>query len=158
MDQQVDNRPDDDALIVGQSAALSTQAAGFFVKTIGITVVVLLLWASFAKVDQVTRGTGRIVSQEKNSQVQHYEGGIVTQILVTEGQSVAEGDVLLRIENSFAQAELASSQLELGTERLRRARLIAETQDHGEIAFDEALAAAFPDQVAQETRLFESRR
>ncbi len=158
MDPKTDpSLPNDDGLIVGQSAALSTEATSFFVKSVGLAVVILLLWASFAKVDRVTRGTGRIVSQEKNSQVQHYEGGIVTQILVAEGDSVDRGDVLLRIENSFAQAELAASQLELGTERLRRARLVAETQGADSVSFDDTLATAFPDQVAQEIRLFESR-
>lgn len=147
----------DDDFLVGPSVQIATSATGFFVKTVALGLVVFVFWASFAKLDRVTRGTGRIVTQEKNNLVQHYEGGIITQILVAEGESVQAGDTLLRIENSFAQAELAASSLELSTQRLKRTRLLAETVGADTVTFDPVEEAAYPEQVAQQRRFFESR-
>ena len=120
--------------------------------------VLFLVWASTAKLDRVTRGSGRVVSQEKNNFVQHLEGGIITQILVAEGDKVHQGETLVRIENSFSQAELAASTLDLNTQRLKKNRLQAEANGSEEVAFDVEVAANFPDQVAQQRRSFQRRQ
>ncbi|MFY8114314.1 MAG: hypothetical protein ACOVOC_08855, partial [Rhabdaerophilum sp.] len=62
---------------------------------------VFLVWATLTSIDKVTRGSGRVVSQTRNQLVQHFEGGIVTEILVREGENVRAGQPLVRIENSF---------------------------------------------------------
>ena len=118
----------------------------------------LLLWASFASIDQVTRGSGRVVPQLQNQIIQHLEGGIVSQILVREGQMVQAGDVLMRVENSFSSAELSQTRLEITSIRARAERLRAEVAGSAEVSFEPGLAAAIPAIVAQERQLFESRR
>ena len=137
---------------------VSTEASSQFLVVVGALLIAFLAWASIAKLDRVTRGGGRVVSQEKNNIVQHYEGGIITQILVAEGDRVARDDVLLRIENSFAQAELAAATLDLHTQKLKRDRLFAEANGVDEIAFDEAIAREYPDRAAQQRRFFARRR
>ena len=119
---------------------------------------VLLLWASFASIDQVTRGSGRVVPQVQNQVIQHLEGGIVSQILVREGQMVEAGDVLMRVENSFSSAELSQTRLEITSIRARAQRLRAEIAGAAAVTFEEGLAAVIPEIVAQERELFESRR
>ncbi|MEM9169645.1 MAG: HlyD family type I secretion periplasmic adaptor subunit [Pseudomonadota bacterium] len=147
-----------DDYLTGRGQTISTQTSALFVKIVAGVTAVFLVWAATAKLDQVTRGGGRIVSQEKNKVVQHLEGGIISQILVQEGQKVAAGEILLRIENSFAEADLEASLLELATQRLKENRLRAEAAGAEAIAFDAALAEAHPRQVGRQRRVFESRR
>ena len=147
-----------DKEILGEGPVIATRASRLFVRTVAVALCLLIGWSAMAKLDRVTRGPGRIVSQEKNSVVQHLEGGIITQILVEEGQTVAEGDILMRIENSFAAAELASSDLETRSLRLKAARLEAETKGAAELVLDADLITKFPAQAAQQQRLFQRRQ
>ena len=144
--------------IVGHNRLIATQGSVQLLYTIALFLFVFLVWASVTSVDRVTRGSGRVVSQERNNFVQHYEGGIIKQILVAEGDRVDEGATLVRIENSFAQAELDSSTLELSTLRIRANRLQAEAEGADEIVFDEDLASRFPEPVNQETTYFTRRK
>src|SRR3990172_6379936 len=57
-----------------------------------------LLWATFAELDEVTRGDGRVIPSSKRQVIQNLEGGIVKAILVHEGDKVTKGQVLLRID------------------------------------------------------------
>lgn len=58
----------------------------------------LLVWAGFAYVDEVTRGEGKVIPSRQVQIVQSVDGGIVTDILVREGQTVEAGQLLLRID------------------------------------------------------------
>ena len=58
----------------------------------------LLVWASLAKVDEVTRGDARVIPSRQLQVVQSLDGGVVQEILVREGQVVDPGQLLLRIE------------------------------------------------------------
>ncbi|MGV6819744.1 MAG: HlyD family type I secretion periplasmic adaptor subunit [Parvularcula sp.] len=136
---------------------VQARASGIFVTTVALFFVVLMVWAGIAKVDRVTRGAGRIVSQERNSLVQHLEGGIIKQVLVKEGDHVSHGDVLMRIENSFAEAELASNKLALQTQELNRIRLLAEASGKETIDFS-TLEGVSDELIAQQQRLFDTRQ
>ncbi|WP_306250509.1 HlyD family type I secretion periplasmic adaptor subunit [Parvularcula sp. IMCC14364] len=144
--------------IVGHNRLIAKEGSVQLLYTIALFLLIFLVWASVTSVDRVTRGSGRVVSQERNNFVQHYEGGIIKQILVSEGERIEEGATLVRIENSFAQAELDSSTLELSTLRIRASRLRAESEGLAEINFSEELASGFPDQIIQETTYFSRRR
>ncbi|MCI5045038.1 MAG: HlyD family type I secretion periplasmic adaptor subunit [Aquisalinus sp.] len=144
--------------IVGRNRLIATEGSVQLLYTIALFLFVFLVWASVTSVDRVTRGSGRVVSQERNNFVQHYEGGIIKQILVAEGDKVAEGATLVRIENSFAQAELDSSTLEVNTLRIRANRLRAESQGAEQVIFDEDLAVQFPDQINQEMTYYARRQ
>src|SRR5690554_392210 len=61
-----------------------------------LAVLALLLWASFAPIDEVIRGEGKVVPSSQIQVVQSYDGGMVEQLLVRPGQSVEVGVVLLR--------------------------------------------------------------
>lgn len=117
----------------------------------------LLLWASFTSVDQVTRGAGRVVPQVQNQMIQHFEGGIVSDILVREGQLVEAGDVLVRVENSFSSAELSQTRLEIMSIRARSQRLRAEIAGAQTVAFEPGLEGAIPAITAREEELFQTR-
>jgi adhesin transport system membrane fusion protein len=65
-----------------------------------VTILLFILWASLAEIDEITRGDGDVVPYGQNQKIQNLEGGIVEAILVHEGQMVKKGDVILRINNA----------------------------------------------------------
>ena len=115
-------------------------------------------WAALTTLDKVTRGTGRVVPQTRNQIIQHLEGGIVSEILVREGEKVAAGATLLRVDNSFARAELQQNQFELKAKSLQMLRLDAETTGHASFAVPPEMARALPQIVIQERSLFRARQ
>ena len=61
-------------------------------------------WAAVAKLDKAIIATGSVETEANRKTVQHLEGGIVREILVKEGDHVAEGQVLFRLEQVQAEA------------------------------------------------------
>lgn len=120
--------------------------------------VTFLLWAHNATLDEVTRGEGKIVPSGQTKTVQHFEGGIVTDILVEEGAVVNEGDVLMRVENRSAEAQLSEKLKLYRNLRAKAARLAAESQLADSLSFPEELRRTSPEVVRNEQLLFESRR
>ncbi len=72
-----------------------------------ITVIVIIVWASVTKVDEIVRSSGKIVPFGENKILQNLEGGIVEDILVKEGDSVKKAQILLKIKNIKSKSELA---------------------------------------------------
>lgn len=77
---------------------------------------ILLVWASFAQVDSVTRGLGKVIPSSKAQLVQPSEPAVVSEILVRGGQSVKKGQLLVRLDDAQASSELG--QLETENQRL----------------------------------------
>ena len=127
------------------------------VATTAFFVFAFLVWAQLTTIDKVVRGVGRVVPQAQNQMVQHFEGGIIAEILVREGDTVKKGDPLLRIDNSFARAELQSARLETRAKKLRALRLAAEAQGLTELTFDAKLLQGLDTIAAREQDLFKSR-
>lgn len=119
---------------------------------------IFILWANLVQLDRVTRGVGRVIPSTNNQIVQHLEGGIVAEILVKEGAHVAEGDILVRLGNSFSQAEKSKVQLELMARKFELLRLDAEASGFDAITFPDALSRQYGELVANETMLFNKRR
>jgi adhesin transport system membrane fusion protein len=88
--------------------------------------LLLLVWAMFAPIDMVVRGTGRIVASEHNQVIQHLEGGIVSAILVREGAAVKKGQTLISIADVRANADLGEGRVKILGLSARIARLNAE--------------------------------
>lgn len=88
--------------------------------------LVLIVWGSFAKLDEITRGLGKVVPSSKVQLVQAATPANVTAILVRPGQLVQQGQLLVRLDDS--QSSSALGQLEAENQRLsaRAARLTQE--------------------------------
>jgi len=91
--------------------------------------VIALIWANFATLDEVTRGSGKIIPSSHIQVVQNLEGGILSEILVKEGDQVEKGQPLLQLDevrfaSSFNEAKVKYFELLAKT-----ARLTAETTD-----------------------------
>lgn len=136
---------------------ITSRTQAVFVYAVAGGLAALVAWMALTELDKVTRGAGRVIPQVQNQVIQHLEGGIVQEILVKEGDIVAKGAPLMRIENSFARAELRQARLEIEAKTVRLLRLDAETRGAGEVEFPVAMRESWPDIVAREEGLFRSR-
>ncbi len=110
-----------DALISRQR----TRGAQTLVRAAALAVLVLLVWAALAPVDEVTRGEARVIPSRQLQVVQSLDGGVVAEILVREGQLVEAGQLLLRIDETRAGAGVRESAAQGFSLRARAARLRA---------------------------------
>ncbi|MCW8884215.1 MAG: HlyD family type I secretion periplasmic adaptor subunit [Motiliproteus sp.] len=76
-------------------------------------VVAALAWASWAKLDEVTVGEGRVIPSQQLQVVQNLEGGIVDEIFVAEGELVNVGQSLLRIDDTRFNSDFRERQQQL---------------------------------------------
>ncbi len=97
--------------------------------------ICLMCWAGFTKIDVIVRTEGKIIPAGKSQIVQHLEGGIVTKILVQEGQVVSTDEPLMELSNIQARSTLDQEQTKLSSLRGREARLIAEVSGSDAILF-----------------------
>ncbi len=120
-------------------------------------VATLIVWAGFARIEEVTTGTGRVIPASRIQQVQNLEGGIVREILVHEGAVVSAGDVLLRIDPTQAGSSMGEVREKIDGLRGLIARLEAEA-DGRPLSFPEDLSRERPDLIQHQTVHFETRR
>ena len=125
--------------------------------TVATLVGLTLLWASWAEVDNVTRGEGRIVSSVQNQMVQAAEGGVILRRFVSENSTVAEGDVLFEIDPVDASSELNRVAQRLAGLDIKELRLRAEIEGT-EFTVPAGLNARSPMVTLTEQSLFGARR
>lgn len=99
--------------------------AKFLLYGIASALLVLLIWAWFAKVDEVTRGEGRVIPSKQVQIIQSLDGGIVSEILVSEGQTVVVGTPLIRIDETRVASSLRENQTQYLAFLAKQSRLRA---------------------------------
>ena len=126
------------------------------ILTIGVCsfCLVFVIWAHFAKLDEVTRGDARVVPSSKIQVVQNLEGGILAELLVRDNQIVQKGDVLLRIANTGAESQYRDSRTQYLTLEAMIARLTAESRDQ-ELKFPPEVQSEEPDVARSEESLYD---
>ena len=128
-----------------------THRAQTIVRAAVLMVVVLLAWASFAHVQEVTRGDGKVIPSKQLQIVQSLDGGVVSEILVREGQVVDAGQLLLKIDETRATSGVRESAAQGFALRARQARLRA-------LAEGSAFVAPTMRNEAEERRILEEER
>lgn len=132
-------------------------AGSAILATIIAMVVIAVVWANWAEIDNVTRGEGRIVSSVQNQIVQAAEGGVILRRFVSENTVVAEGDVLFEIDPVDASSELNRLAQRLAALDIKELRLRAEIAG-GEFTLPADLGARAPLVTLTEQSLFAARR
>jgi membrane fusion protein, adhesin transport system len=117
----------------------------------------LLAWAAVFETDVITRGEGKIVAAGQNKVVQSYEGGVLREVLVREGDTVREGQPLMRVESTPADAQAQERLAKYHAFAARAARLRAEYEGKPQVEFPPELAAAAPNETRAEAALFRTR-
>lgn len=109
----------------------------YMVSALVLLMLGLLLWAAWAPIDKIVRAQGRIITASKSQVVQHLEGGIVSEILVHEGQKVQAGQTMMRLSDVNANSNLSQTKSRLQSLKATQARLRAEAQGHASLQFDD---------------------
>ncbi|TPG82092.1 HlyD family type I secretion periplasmic adaptor subunit [Pseudomonas mandelii] len=119
--------------------------------------VFLMLWANFAVIDEVTKGDGKAIPSSKIQKIQNLEGGIVSELFVTEGQIVEAGAPLIRLDDTRFASNVGETEADRRSMLLRVERLSAEVDDRP-LNFPPDVLKAVPGQAASEESLYISRR
>ncbi len=153
-------RKADADFIVGRAGAKLMGPRGFTHLLLLIIVAFFVLfftWASWAELDEVTRGEAKVIPSSQVQVVQNLEGGIVAGIDVHEGDVVEPGEVLLRIDNVRAASDLRENRKRYLALLGALARLRAEV-DQAPIAFPAEVLADAPEVAANERALYDARQ
>jgi adhesin transport system membrane fusion protein len=119
--------------------------------------VVLLGWAGFATLDEVTRSEGKIIPSREIQQIQHLEGGIVEEILVKPGDVVERDQILMRLQKTIATADYQQARNQFYTYTAMIERLESEISGK-EFVVPEIVAKEMPKTAADEMQTFTIRR
>ncbi len=125
-------------------------------RLIGVVLLILLLWASFAQVDEVTRGGAKVTPSKQLQVIQSVDGGVVSEILVHEGQVVEPGQLLFRIDETRFVSSLAENRAQYLALLAKAARLRALAEGRAFVLPPEVEKEA-PALAAQELSLYNSR-
>jgi adhesin transport system membrane fusion protein len=131
-------------------------ATTVFLLVIALLVIVSAAWAAIARIDEVAVGTGKVIPSSQVQVIQNLEGGILAELLVREGQTVEQGQILLRVDATGFESELRQNRARALAIEGQIARLTAEVEG-GTPVFPQRVVDAAPDVVARETALFHSR-
>jgi len=137
-----------------QQEPLGARALLYFTALI---LILLLLWAALASVDEVARGEGKVIPSSQLQIIQSFDGGVVAEILVREGQIVNEGDLLLRIDPTRFISSFRENRVQFLSLQARAARLQALTA-RTELQFSQELLGEAPSIANHERKLYASNR
>lgn len=125
-------------------------------------VAVAIVWAAWARLDIVTVGEGQVVPAKRVQVVQNLEGGIVSEILVSAGDTVVRDQPLVRIDDTRFKAQAGEGAARGRAVSARVARLQAETEGRAfalaRVLLDGADDPELRRLLAEEQALFERRR
>ena len=92
-------------------------------------------WAVFTTLSGAVIATGKIEVDSNRQIVQHPDGGVVDKILVREGDTVEQGDILVRLDPTLLQSDLITTEGQLFELMARKARFLAERDNAESVTF-----------------------
>lgn len=122
--------------------------------------VAFVAWASFAEVDEIARGEGKVIPASKTQIVQASEAGVVQEIAVKVGQVVKKNDLIIRLDNTVSASSLGEQQAKARTLGARIARLKQEQEGRiaDPLACPDELVRTAPEICENEQKLLVARR
>jgi adhesin transport system membrane fusion protein len=121
-----------------------------------------IIWASFAKIDELARGNGKVIPANKIQSIQNLDGGIVSEILTKEGEHVNKNQPLMKIDTVRFQASFEENKEIYLSLIAKKTRLNAElkfktNQKIKNLSFPNELKDINSDYMKIESRLFKNR-
>jgi membrane fusion protein, adhesin transport system len=117
---------------------------------------VFFIWAYVFQLEEVSTGTGKVISSSKEQVIQSLEGGILTKLYVKEGQIVEKNEILAQLDPTRQESNVKESESLLLASKAAVARLNAEVNGKA-LSFPEDVKK-FPELVKEESALYYSRR
>jgi len=97
------------------------------IRLIGAFLIAGLVWANFSHVEEITRGSGRVIPSARTQVVQSAEAGVVRDIFVRQGQHVRQGELIIRLDDTPNAAKAGEAEAQGRALRVQILRLEAET-------------------------------
>jgi adhesin transport system membrane fusion protein len=127
--------------------------ARILLRALFASFLIFVLWAGLVDIDEITKGDGKVIPSQQLQVLQSLDGGIVSKILVNEGDTVSAGQVLLQVDSTRFEASVKENRSEYLSLSAKAARLQAITE--GKPFTPPAdVAAEDPTTVAQERQLY----
>ncbi|AJE48853.1 HlyD family type I secretion periplasmic adaptor subunit [Celeribacter indicus] len=140
--------------IDGSIRRQTLKRARLVIQTVVASVVIAVLWASIAQINEITRGEGRVVPLRRMQSIQSLEGGILAELHVSEGDIVEEGQLIARLDPTRSETAFNATQAEIVALEAEVSRLQAEVLEKPELDYGPE-----PNEAeVTELRLFEARR
>ncbi len=127
------------------------------VVPIGAFFLVFLIWAALSNIDEVVRGEGRVVPSGQTKILSHAEGGIVQEILVSEGDKVKQSQPIYKLDQAFFSADAKEKDLDKISLLAKESRMVALINGASQPSFDQTVQNA-PEIVRNEMMIFYSER
>lgn len=134
-----------------------SRASSVMLWSITAMIVLFIVWASFARIEELTRGQGQVVPTKEIQTVQSLEGGLLQELLVGQGDRVTKGQVLMRLSDVMFSSEERGAEAKADSLKLKIARLEAEASGKDFIV-PEDLLKKIPDIAQNEQALYRSRQ
>jgi len=131
--------------------------ARVLLRSIGIVFAVFVLWAAVAQLDEVTRGEGKVIPSKQVQVLQSIDGGLVSEILVREGEVVQANQLLVKIDETRFVSSVKENRAQYLGLVARAARLKAMSDAKPFVPPPDVLKEA-PEIVEQERLLYEAKR
>lgn len=143
----------------GEAAILQQEPlrARILIRLIAWAIGIFLVWAALAQVDEVTRGSGKVIPSRQVQIIQSVDGGIVSEILVKEGDLVQQDQLLMQIDQTRFVSSVRESRAQYLSLQAKAARLRA-LADGLPFVPPEDVLKEDPETVHQEEQLYEARR
>ncbi|MDO8384803.1 MAG: HlyD family type I secretion periplasmic adaptor subunit [Pseudomonadota bacterium] len=129
--------------------------ARLLVNSLGVVLVLAILWAGLSEIDEITKGEGKVIPSKQLQVMQSLDGGIVSEILVQEGQVVEPGQVLVNIDTTRFDSSVKENRVQYLALLARAARVRALAEGVAFVPPPEAVAEA-PKTVEEELRAYEA--
>lgn len=135
-----------------------TNGSSLIIWLIAAVIWGFIVWASLAWLDEIVRSEGEIISASRPQIIQNLEGGILTELLVKEGDEVLRGDVLARLHSTQFKSSVDDLRDQITALEVRRMRLEAELAGQNDFIVPAPVAVRSPAIVASEKALLQARQ
>jgi adhesin transport system membrane fusion protein len=132
------------------------RASHWLILATALLLIVSLTWAAFFHLDEIVTGQGRVIPSSREQLIQSLDAGILSEMLVREGEIVKKGQVLLRIDDSRSGPIYQEAKEKWLTLSAQAARLRAEATNTP-IEFN-AEVLAVPAIAQRETQAYQARK
>ncbi len=96
-------------------------------RLLAMGLLVFVVWSTQSEMDQTVRSSGQVIAVAKNQVIQAADGGVLTELLVSEGQQVRAGQVVANLETTRSQASFQEIKAKLTSSYAARMRARAES-------------------------------
>ena len=131
--------------------------AKVLLRSIGIVAALFIVWAAIAQLDEVTRGDGKVIPSKQIQVLQSIDGGLVSEILVREGDIVQANQLLIKIDETRFVSSVKENRVQYLGLVAKAARLKA-TSDGKPFIPPQEVIAEEPQLAEQERELYEAKR